>query len=197
MGRKGFLFKGVMLSALLLSFTASKNLTSSSAQPGLKTILPSCAFPGCHSAEPNTLRGNLVSVSMRAGLVQVNTGDVIEVFFDEGTQIKNWKESLSKVARGTPIKIVYTEKDGKRFATVISIKPPMTVPPEKRVYFDEVKKLWETKSALLIDVRPPAKHAEGYIPGSINIPLPKLESELPKLAPDKNTLIVFYCEGPR
>ncbi len=187
----------LLASGLLLGTLSYRDVLSTQGAPGLKSIHPSCGLAGCHQASPNTLRGSLISVSMRAGLIQIDTGQNLDVYFDDNTSIVNWKESLGKISRGTPVKIVYTDRDGKRYATLISVKPPMSVPPEQRISFEEVKKLWESKGALIIDVRPPAKHAEGHIPNTINIPFPKLEEQLPKVAPDKNQLIVFYCEGPR
>jgi rhodanese-related sulfurtransferase len=154
-------------------------------------------MPGYHKEAPSEFRGNVFSVSQKAGLIQIDTGQVLDVYFDDNTKVVNWNQPLNKLSKGTPIKIVYADRDGKRYATLVSVKPPQSVPENQRIKLEEVKKLWETKSAIIIDVRPPAKHAEGHIPYTLNIPLPKLDAELPKVAPDKNQLIVFYCEGPR
>ena len=193
---KGFKV-GLLLTGFLVGATFTSTLFSSSSPQGSKTIHPSCATPGCHKEAPNEFRGSLVSVSMKAGLIQIDTGQTLDVFFDDNTKVVNWNQPLNKLSKGTPIKIVYVDRDGKRYATLISVKPPVSVPENQRVKLEEVKKLWETKSALIIDVRPPAKHDEGHIPYTINIPLAKLDVELPKVAPDKNQLIVFYCEGVR
>jgi len=198
MKKKGKLKFWVLFSGFLVGVTFSSSLYSSSTQHhGLKTIHPSCAMPGCHKEAPSEFRGNVVSVSQKAGLIQIDTGQVLDVYFDDNTKVVNWNQPLNKLSKGTPIKIVYVDRDGKRYATLVSVKPPQSVPENQRIKLEEVKKLWETKSALLIDVRPPAKHAEGHIPYTLNIPLPNLDAELPKVAPDKNQLIVFYCEGPR
>jgi hypothetical protein len=198
MKKKGKLKFWVLFSGFLVGVTFSSSLYSSSTQRhGLKTIHPSCAMPGCHKEAPSEFRGNVVSVSQKAGLIQIDTGQVLDVYFDDNTNVLNWNQPLNKLSKGTPIKIVYVDRDGKRYATLVSVKPPVSLSEDQRVKLEEVKKLWETKSALLIDVRPPAKHAEGHIPYTLNIPLPQLDAELPKVAPDKNQLIVFYCEGPR
>ena len=48
--------------------------------------------------------------------------------------------------------------------------------------------------ALLIDVREADElAADGYIPGSIHIPLAEVEARLPEVAPDHNMEIIFYC----
>jgi rhodanese-related sulfurtransferase/predicted transcriptional regulator len=46
----------------------------------------------------------------------------------------------------------------------------------------------------VIDVRPPEEFAAGHLPGAINIPIDRLESELGKLP--KKREIVAYCRGP-
>jgi hypothetical protein len=198
MKKKGKLKFWALFSGFLVGVTLSSSLYSSSTQhQGLKTIHPSCAMPGCHKEAPSEFRGNVFSVSQKAGLIQIDTGQVLDVYFDDNTKVVNWNQPLNKLSKGTPLKIVYADRDGKRYATLVSVKPPVSVPENQRIKLEEVKKLWETKSAIIIDVRPPAKHAEGHIPYTLNIPLQKLDAELPKVAPDKNQLIVFYCEGPR
>ena len=48
--------------------------------------------------------------------------------------------------------------------------------------------------AILIDVREADElAADGYIPGSIHIPLAEVGERLPEVAPDHNTEIIFYC----
>lgn len=169
----------------------------SPSSPEIPTIHKSCALSGCHGPAPSEFRGNIVSVSGKAELIQIDTGKVIEVKFDDNTKVVNWNQPLNKLGRGTPVKIVYTQKDGKYYATLVSVKPPMSVPPEQRVGLEEVKKIWSNKEGLIVDVRPKAKYDEGHIPGSINIYMPELDKHLDKLPKDKNALIVMYCEGPR
>lgn len=49
------------------------------------------------------------------------------------------------------------------------------------------------QSFLLVDTRPAVRFNEGTVPGSIHIPTPKFESDIPKLPKDR--LIIFYCGG--
>lgn len=49
-------------------------------------------------------------------------------------------------------------------------------------------------NAVLIDVREADELAEdGYIPGSIHVPLAEVAQRLPELVPDLETEIIFYC----
>lgn len=60
----------------------------------------------------------------------------------------------------------------------------------------EVKKLSETKGAVIIDVNGSESFAKGHVPGALDYARieGKLASVLPK---DKNALIVAYCGGPK
>ncbi len=165
--------------------------------PQLPVIHKSCSIAGCHQPAPSEFRGNIVSVSGKAELIQIDTGSVLEVKFDDNTKVVNWNQPLNKIGTGTPVKIVYTQRDGKYYATLVSVKPPMSVPPEQRVNLEEIKRIWANKEGLIVDSRPKAKYDEGHIPGAINIFMAEMEKHLDALPKDKNALIVFYCEGPR
>lgn len=187
---------GIGVGVFALGLITSKGLTSQQSGQA-PAILKSCALLGCHSAAPSELRGNVVSVSLKAGLLQIDTGKVWDVKFDENTKVVNWNQPLNKLSRGAPIKVVYTQKGPELYATLISVKPPLSVPQEKIVLLDEMKKIWEEKSALIVDARPAPKYFEGHIPGAINIPFAEMDKHLDKLPQDKNALIVTYCEGRR
>ncbi|MGD9971776.1 MAG: rhodanese-like domain-containing protein [Desulfatirhabdiaceae bacterium] len=67
--------------------------------------------------------------------------------------------------------------------TVDFVKPHITFPKPDNV--------------LLIDSRPKqAKYDKGHIPTAINIPDTHFEKMTHLLPADKNTLLIFYCEGP-
>ncbi|WP_224746825.1 rhodanese-like domain-containing protein [Pelovirga terrestris] len=46
---------------------------------------------------------------------------------------------------------------------------------------------------VLVDTRPITRFSADTVPGSIHIPTPKFESDIPKLSRDK--AIIFYCGG--
>jgi len=53
-----------------------------------------------------------------------------------------------------------------------------------------------TKKSFLVDVRTPGEFAEGHIKGSVNIPLDKLGSNIPKFK-GKENIVVFCRSGNR
>lgn len=53
------------------------------------------------------------------------------------------------------------------------------------------------KTVMLIDARPyRGKYIKGHIPGSISIPFSEFDKKIDLLPKDKNTLLIYYCEGP-
>jgi len=54
----------------------------------------------------------------------------------------------------------------------------------------------EVNEMVLVDARPKkAKYDKGHIPSAISLPDSDFENLKGKLPADKNTLLVFYCEG--
>jgi len=52
------------------------------------------------------------------------------------------------------------------------------------------------ENVLLIDARPyKGKYAKGHLPGAISIPFSDFDKKLNLLPTDKNTLLIYYCEG--
>jgi rhodanese-related sulfurtransferase len=71
---------------------------------------------------------------------------------------------------------------------------------EKDVYaavsVEYVAKQIEANEVILVDSRPKkGKYDKGYIPGAISLPDSQFEQLKGKLPQDKNTGIIFYCEG--
>lgn len=59
---------------------------------------------------------------------------------------------------------------------------------------EELKKLFEAKAVTIIDVRDLDSFGAGHIPGAMQIPLTRIEGEIPYLPRDKT--IVTYCTCP-
>lgn len=58
----------------------------------------------------------------------------------------------------------------------------------------EVNKL-AAAGAVLLDIRDPDEHANGHIPGSVNISRGKLEMNVEGLIPDMDATILCYCNA--
>jgi rhodanese-related sulfurtransferase len=63
------------------------------------------------------------------------------------------------------------------------VKPYATVP--------------QPEGVMIIDSRPAKpKYVNGHIPSAVNIPDSQFDKMKAQLPEDKNTLLIFYCEGP-
>jgi hypothetical protein len=180
------------------------------AAPGVPLAKPTIAklCTNCHQAEPGNLRGNFDSVAYKSQSIQIKIDDITEIlkFDKEKLQLVNIppyadspSESLYSLRRGKEIHIAYTEKDGVKFATLVSAKTSIKVAPEKLMTTADMEKLVamgpEKGKYLLIDARPAPRFTEGSIPTAINIPFAAFDKMTDKLPKDKNALIIYYCAG--
>jgi len=55
-----------------------------------------------------------------------------------------------------------------------------------------IKDYQMTPQAVLLDVRMPSEYSHGHIPGSLNIPLPNIDTAA-TVVPDKSTPLFVYC----
>ena len=51
----------------------------------------------------------------------------------------------------------------------------------------------DTPNAVLVDVRDGDEYAQGHLPGSVNLPLGDLETDICDVAPDADTPLFLYC----
>ena len=52
------------------------------------------------------------------------------------------------------------------------------------------------ENVMMVDARPyKGKYAKGHIPGAISIPFSQFDKKINLLPKDKNTLLIYYCEG--
>jgi len=64
-------------------------------------------------------------------------------------------------------------------------------------FVQQYAKIPRSEDVLIIDSRPKrAKYDKGYIPTAINIPDTKFAKMADKLPQKKDTLLIFYCQGP-
>ncbi len=162
------------------------------------TITKPCTL--CHKAEDQVVRGPLSNLSRKMSTLELRVGsDVWLVRFDKKTPVTNAKD-IKKLNPGEKLAVSYEERDGKLYAKSVRVKPVMVVPKEQLVDTEFMLKLIEKSPAegnyVIVDARPGPRYHEGHIPRSVNLPLPAFEKLRGKVLPkDKDTLIVFYCEG--
>jgi phage shock protein E len=53
---------------------------------------------------------------------------------------------------------------------------------------------YQTRGGLLIDVRSPAEYKSGHLPKAINLPLNELDAYVPRLAQDKDQILLLHCK---
>jgi len=202
----GLSFAAALLIGALAGQTEAQEKAAAPAAPQAKpTMAKVCA--NCHQPQPGNLRANFDSVAYKTQSIQVKIDEATEILrFNETTKLENIQapadtpdQPLRALKKGKEVRIEYTEKDGKKFATLISAKKPITVAPEKIIKTEDLEKLIalgpEKGKYLLVDARPLLRFQEGYIPTAINIPFPAFDKNKGKLPPDNATLIVYYCAG--
>ena len=188
-----------------LSLAAAQDKAAAAAAPQARPTSAKICM-GCHEAQDGNLRGNFDNVSFKSRSIQLRIDDNVEILkFDEKTikvvtadKIED-AEALSDVRKGHEVRIAYTEKNGIKTASLVSIKPPIKVAPEMIISTEDVEKLVVLGPGkgkyTLVDSRPLPRVQEGAIPTAINIPYPAFDKMTDKLPKDKNALIVFYCNG--
>ena len=99
------------------------------------------------------------------------------------------------------MRVHYETKGSDRVAKKIVVKPKFKVPSEQLIHVKELSKLIELgpeKGAYtLVDSRPGPGYLKGHIPTAISVPFPKMKQMIAKLPQDKDSLVIFYCEGYR
>jgi rhodanese-related sulfurtransferase len=64
------------------------------------------------------------------------------------------------------------------------------------ISLEELSPMIRLHSATVVEALPVGSYASGHLPGAVNLPLDRLESEAPHLLPDRDANIVVYCSGP-
>jgi len=183
---------------------AQEKAAAQAAPPTRPTMAKICG--NCHQPQPDTIRGNFDSVAYKTQSLQVKIDDTTEIVRFDKTTLKvvnvkgeNAQEPLRDISKGKEIRVEYTEKVGKKFATVVVAKPPVKIAPEKMLSTEDVENLVamgpEKGKYTLIDARPPMKALEGTIPTALNIPFVAFDKMTDKLPKEKDALIIYYCQG--
>lgn len=67
----------------------------------------------------------------------------------------------------------------------------------KKIKPSEAKAIIDEGNAIVVDVREPEEMSEGYIDGSVLVPLTNFESNAREKLKDKNALYLLYCRSGR
>jgi hypothetical protein len=158
----------------------------------------------CHTeykGMKDIVTGTFKSRSNKAKTIQVRVNNRMELLkFTPETTIEN-VPNIKALKEPMPLMVHYKKVGDDLVATDIVVKPKMEVPKEQLIEVKELSKLVamgpEKGGYMLIDSRPGIKFNAGHIPTSLSIPFPKMKKMKDTLPKDKNTLVIFYCEGFR
>jgi rhodanese-related sulfurtransferase len=161
----------------------------------------------CHTTAHGNLRSYLDNVVVKTGSFQLKMDDATEVLRYDKAGLKVVSEekadspeaALKAIKKGHEIRVEFTEKDGVKTATLISVKPPVKLAAADMVSTEEVQRLValgpEKGKYFLFDSRPPVRFNEGTIPTAVNLPFPAFDKNVGKLPADKGALVIFFCNG--
>jgi rhodanese-related sulfurtransferase len=202
---QGFPLTAILAASLLL-LSAAVGMAAEPATAGPSAGAKICLI--CHKPAPGNLLGNWEAVAIKSSSIQMKIDDRMDVFrFDPSTvQVLNAREKgdtekmLRSIKNGAAVRVSFAEKDGTRYATVVSVMPPVKLPEQDRISLADMEMLvahgHESGDYTLIDSRPARLFKEGSIPTAVSLPFPEFEKNLDRLPADKNRLVIFYCSGP-
>ena len=192
--------------SLLLAFLLAVTFTAAgTANAGKPTVGGPCQK--CHTAQPDTVRGNLGTVSPDFNTLQVKVGKIVWIVnYDDKTSVidgdkTSGAESIKDLPKNKEIRVSFSGGESKPLATEITVKQPYKIPDDQKITNDEVAKLvsqgLEKGNYILVDARPKGAFLGGHIPSAISLPFDSFEDNCSTVLPeDKDSLIVFYCGGP-
>jgi rhodanese-related sulfurtransferase len=192
--------------SLLLAVLAAATFSSAGiSEAGKPTIGGPCQK--CHTAQPDTVRGNLGKVSLEFSTLQVSAGNFVWIVkYDDKTRVvdgdkTSGPDAIKDLPQSKEILVSFSGGESKPIATEIAVKQPYKVPEKQKITNDEVVKLVsmgpEKGGYTLIDARPTGAFLTGHIPTAISLPFDSFEENCSLVLPqDKNRLLVFYCGGP-
>ena len=195
--------KTKVLSALTAAF--STLAFAQSPAPAAKPAMPAVCGT-CHQPSTGDVRGYFDNVAFKSSSIQLNLGTATEVIRFDAKTLKvldagdaKKVEHLREVRKGHEARIEFTEKDGVKTASLISLKGPIKTAPDKLIQYPAVQKLVaagpERGGYTLIDSRPLPRFQEGTIPTAISLPYPAFDKFLDRLPREKDKLLVFFCQG--
>ncbi len=134
------------------------------------------------SADVKSLKGEIIKISRRAGIILLSSQDGIEpVEYGESTRFINLKDDSSFTA-GLILKIKADDSNLVHFAVEIEGMPPMALNNGKEISLGELFDVLY-KGSKVFDLRPDIDYLGGHIPGAL--PATELRNE--------KDIIIFYC----
>jgi rhodanese-related sulfurtransferase len=134
------------------------------------------------SADVKSLKGEIIKISRRAGIILLSTEDWIEpVEYGDSTRFINLKDDSSFIT-GLPLKIRADDSNLVFFANEIEGPPPMTLNNGKEISLEELLNVLK-KGSKIYDLRSEIDYLGGRIPGAL--PTEELINE--------KDIIIFYC----
>ncbi|PIY26977.1 MAG: hypothetical protein COZ11_01295 [Deltaproteobacteria bacterium CG_4_10_14_3_um_filter_51_14] len=190
----------IFLTAACLWLVTS--LCASEAVAGEELVSKRCL--ACHTDYknmPDIAAGEFDSLSNKAKTFQATLEGRKYLFkFRDDTEVVNAK-GMKGLKAPVPIRVHFSRVGSDLVASKVVAKPVIKVPDEQLVSIEEMESLValgpEKGNFTLVDSRPEVKYNEGHIPGAISIPFPKMSELSGRLPKDKNSRIIFYCEGFR
>jgi len=189
----------------LVAVATCAGLAAADPAPARPTMAKICA--NCHTPAPKTLRGTFDNLALKNDSFQLKIDETTEVIrFDRASlkvlshdQKPTLDETLKGIARGHEVRVEFMEKDGAKVASVLSVKPPVSLSEAETVTLAEVEKLValgpEKGKYFLADCRPAPRFQEGNIPTAVNMPFPAFDKIVDRLPADKGMRIIYYCSG--
>ena len=161
----------------------------------------------CHTPRPGNLHGNFDVLAIKSSSFQIKVDENTEVLRFDKANLKVLSEdkgatlddTLKAIKKGHEVRIEYTEQEGMKTATLLSVKPAVKLAASETISLDEIQKLValgpDKGKYFLFDSRPAPRYQEGNIPTAVNLPFPAFDRQLDKLPADKTALVIFYCSG--
>ena len=192
-----------LYAAMLALFPVAVLAQAPAAAPAAKQSMPKVCM-NCHKPAAGAVSGNFDNVSFKSQAILLSIDDARElVRFDPKTLTvvdagdAKKPEHLYDIKRGHETLINYVEKDGQKWATEVRFKGPVKVAKGDLVDYAFVKKLVDQGKGnfMLVDSRPLPRFQQGTIPNAVNIPYPAWDKVVNRLPQDKETMVVFFCQG--
>ena len=147
---------------------------------------------GCAKSDNITFTGTVESISEQS--ILVTTGD--DVGFDRASVDLSGVTVDFDILVGSRLDITVLPEIRESEpvqATAVSLSQG-DAPDYQTITPEEAKSMMEDGGVTVLDVRTLEEYNTGFILGSVSLPLEEIESTADTVIPDKNAVILVYCE---